>query len=217
MAYSRNQLGKLTVLYLGFPGGTSIILWLTCLLYTVSGNFSAQRLHRFLKANIACEQIVFSIDNCQLLVSMYDERKDGLITSDQLRQLLADLSEYHSLFFGNLKSTDGRLRQEEIGQCFDQMGVYAGSSLIRIILNRYGTLPEKTPTGQEGKVNVDWENEKEQPRSIEFTDFTICAVKLRATILLWETKTQQEQGTARSSKRTMVFTLREFVEQMMLM
>lgn len=181
---------------------------------------AATHLQKVLQSNIAdSEHITFSLDKCQLMVSLYcnnsttssDAALEGTLKAEQLQQLCADLNEYYGIFCQFKRRDLHGLHLSEVQQCFDSLGVYAGNSLIRTIFNRYGMTQSTTNTTSTTTSSSE--------RCIDFANFAVCALKLRATILLWEKKTHQEQtGTiVRGSKRVVAFGLREFVEQMLRM
>lgn len=194
-----------------------------------SSGTSAVALETLLQSSIAdAHRISFSLDKCQLMVSLYYSPDDaqhgveGTLKGEQLTTLLTDLNDFFTIFCKFKRVDSQGLHLSEVQQCFDMLGIYAGNTLIRTIFNRYGT-PAKVQ--QKKEENVMLKNEEVQgfpsssERCIDFANFAVCALKLRATILLWEKKTHQEQtGTiVRGSKRVVAFGLREFVEQMLRM
>lgn len=195
---------------------------------SASQGTSALSLQTLLQSSIAeGDRISFSLDKCQLMVSLYYSPDDaqhgveGTLKSEQLATLCTDLNDYYSIFCKFKRADTHGLHLSEVQQCFDMLGVYAGNTLIRTIFNRYGA-----PTKIREKNVTDKQDAQggspsciSSERCIDFANFAVCALKLRATILLWERKTRQEQTgpIVRGSKRVVAFGLREFVEQMLRM
>ena len=148
-------------------------------LFIEQGNITANALHQILKKYISSSSICFSIDKCQLLISMYDDRKDGFISAEQLRAMCADINQFNSIYCQQLVNADGCLRYDQIKKCFEEMGCNLNPFIIRIILNRYGTPANEhqSQPGQVGKAKAD--NNEDNNRCIDFCNFIACSLKLR--------------------------------------
>ena len=168
---------------------------------------NSEKLKKILLIYIALPDISFSSEYCRSLVTIYDQKKSGFIPNEQLVLLLNDLNQCYDIFSMNITSGASDLTGQELKNCFDQMGIHTSSSIIQILLNRYGTVNEATTS--------------EKKPGIDFVNFAVCSLKLRNIIIFWDIKAMRQivantsNTDVRGSKRVLTFTLQEFVEQMM--
>ena len=137
----------------------------------------------------------FSIESCRSMVAMMDADESGKLGFDEFIQLWRNLRTWAETFKRHHIDKSNSIHAGELKEAFREVGINLNRNILRMLVNRYG---KASKNGLED--------------DIAFDDFICCALKMKRTMEVWNSKKQRGFPNAFSILTRSVFDNRNGAE-----